>query len=235
MLRLLLVYGGTTVIISIAAVLRLNVAPVLIGKVMGFEAVSLYAIAAILTRYFSSAILSAVRVLRPRFAVLDGSGQDERFRKTLLRATTLCGALAFGGAATLILFGRGLIHLWVGVEFTEAAPVLWVLAGAFAFDLAQTPAVHVLYAVDRIRLLAAMYMGEAVANLGLSLLLVQYYGIIGVAVGMAIPCIAVRLLILPLLLRRAVPGVMAAYYLRVLIWAGVACGVVLVGAYTVLT
>lgn len=216
MLRKLLVYGSTTIVIVIADTLRLNIDSAVIGKFLSFEAVGVYAIAAILVRYSGQSIRAAMKVLKPRFAVLAGAGDHDALQRTLFRSLTVSSLLSFGGSALLIMIGRPLIAFWVGDAFLDAFVPLVVLISALAFDFAQTPGVNVLYAVDRIRLLAVVQMGEAILNVGLSLLLVVPYGILGVALGTAVPCLLVRLFIFPVLVTRVLRISVVVYYWRIL-------------------
>ena len=230
MLRILLLYGSTAFIIVISEMLRFQIDSAVIGKFVGIEAVAVYAIAAVLMRYFHRGVRDALKVLKPRFAVLYGSGRKEELQQTLFRSTIVASALAFGGAALLIVFGRHLIHLWVGTKFTDAAPVLYVLVGALAFEMAQNPGINVLYAVDRIRILAGLWLVEAIFNVSLSLLLVGPFGIIGVALGTAIPCVISKLLVLPYLVTRVASVPITKYYLTILLPALLAGALVLLVA-----
>jgi len=230
MLRILLLYGSTAFVIAICGVLRFQIDSAVIGKVLGMEAVAVYAIAAVLMRYYRRGIRDGLKALKPRFATLYGSGQKEKLQQTLFRATTVASAFAFGGAALLIVFGRNLIHLWVGTKFTDAAPVLYVLVAGLAFEMAQNPGINVLFAMDRIRLLAGFSMAEALLNVSLSLLLVGPLGIIGIALGTAIPCIIFKLLLLPYLVTRAASVSITKYYVRILSPALIGSAVVLLAA-----
>ena len=230
MLRILLLYGGTAMVIVVSNMLRFQLDSAVIGKFLGMEAVAVYAIAAVLMRYLVRGVRDAMKVLKPRFAVLYGSGQKEKLRQMLLRSTTVASTFAFGGAALLIVFGRYLIHFWVGIEFTDAAPVLYVLVGALAFEMAQNPGINVLFALDRIRLLAGLWIVESLLNVSLSLLLVGPLGIIGVALGTAIPCFTLKLLVLPCLVTRATSVPATRYYVRILQPALPAGAVVLLAA-----
>ena len=216
MMRILLLYGGTTAIIIVSDMVRFQIGAVVIGKFIGMEAVAVYAIAAMLMRYFRRGIRDAMKVLKPRFAVLYGSGQHEKLQYMLFHSTTLACVFSFGGATVLIVLGRNLINLWVGSAFADAVPVLYILVAALAFEMAQNPGINVLYALDKIRPLAVLWMAEAAINLLLCLLLVGPLGIFGVALGTAIPCFVFKLFILPLLVARAASISLTKYYLRIL-------------------
>lgn len=230
MLRVLLLYGSTTVLIVFSDMLRFQIDSTVIGKFVGLEAVAVYAIAAVLTKYFCEGIRSTFKVLKPRFAVLYGSGQKEELQQTLLRATTVGSIVAFGGAALLVVLGRPLIHLWVGTKFTDAAVPLYILVAALSFEMAQNAGLNVLYALDRIRLLAGVWILEALINAALSLLLVGPLGIIGVALGTAIPCFISKLIVVPCLVTRAASIPITRYYLRIIPTALIAGAVVLLAA-----
>ena len=230
MLRILLLYGGTVVVIVVSDMLRFQIDSVVIGKFLGMETVAVYAIAAVLMRYSCRGTQSAFKVLKPRFAFLYSSGQKEKLQQILLRSITVASTFAFGGAAILIVFGRHLIHLWVGTKFTNAAPVLYILVGALAFEMAQNPGINALYGLDRIRPLAGLWMVEALLNVLLSFLLVGPFGIIGVALGTAIPCVMLKLLVLPYLVTRAASLPITKYYGRILPPALIAGAVVLLAA-----
>jgi O-antigen/teichoic acid export membrane protein len=227
MLRVLLLYGGTTVVIVFSEMLRLQVHSVVIGKYLGLEAVAVYAIALTLIRYFLRAVRQGIKVVKPRFANLYGAGKTEELRRTMLRSTIVASALTFGGATILLIVGRQLIQFWVGSEFAQAAPVLYVLVAAFVFDMAQTSGINALFALDRIRLLAGLCLVEALLSISLSLLLVVPLGMVGVALGTAIPCFTLRLLILPYLVTRATGVSIIAYYLRILPLALISGGFIL--------
>jgi hypothetical protein len=72
-----------------------------------------------------------------------------------------------------------------------------------------------LYASARHKLYAFLNAGEALGNLGLSILLVQHFGMIGVSLGTAIPLLVTRLILQPLYVCRALGLDQHAYYLHI--------------------
>jgi len=79
----------------------------------------------------------------------------------------------------------------------------------------------VLYGLGKHRPLAVVGWLEAAANLGLSLLLVRHYGILGVAIGTAVPQVFFNLVVIPTYVLR-VCKVRTAQYLRQAILPAVA-------------
>jgi O-antigen/teichoic acid export membrane protein len=104
----------------------------------------------------------------------------------------------FIGAA---FFGRALIAAWVGPGYPESHLLLLVLLGT---QIIATPT-HVircvLFGMGHVRLPAVLVAVEAAANVGLSVLLIQPFGLLGVALGTTIPVIVFEFcLLLPLAL-----------------------------------
>ncbi|MES9834611.1 MAG: polysaccharide biosynthesis C-terminal domain-containing protein, partial [Candidatus Thiodiazotropha sp. DIVDIV] len=70
-----------------------------------------------------------------------------------------------------------------------------------------------LYGMDKHKMLAFFRIGEAVANLVLSIVLLHLYGIAGVALGTAIPHIILTAIILPIYTTRVIGMDLFRYYL----------------------
>lgn len=212
----LMAFGGTTMVIIIADVIRFNLDSIVLGKFLDMEAVAVYGIAAMLIRYLMRAITTGMGVIGPRFSRLVGEGDHQALRDLLLRSMWISAILSTVGCLALVVFGKALIVLWVGPQFSQAALVLVILATPFAFGLSQSPTIGALYALNKHRFFAVIAVAEAVLNLGLSLLLVQYYGIIGVALGTAIPMLLVKIIVQPIYLSSCLQIPIAVYYRRVL-------------------
>lgn len=201
-LKMLLVYGGYTTIIAVADILRLKIDSLVIGKMIGMAEVGIYGVAATLIHYMLSLVTSGMGVLTPRFTSLDGENNREELKAIFLRALSISSCIACGVALLLVLFGQPFVFLWVGKEFIATVPVLSILAVSYAFALSQTPGISLMYALNKHRYYAAATMMEAIANVFLSILLARQYGIIGVALGTAIPMLVVKFFIQPVYVSR---------------------------------
>jgi O-antigen/teichoic acid export membrane protein len=106
--------------------------------------------------------------------------------------------------AYMVALGDPFLARWLGEGYRgESGDVLIVLALGVAAPIASHPLVQVLYGVNRLRPLALLYLVEGGANLVLSLLLAKPFGIVGVALGTAIPAFVAHAVILPRLLARS--------------------------------
>ena len=203
-LKMLLVYGGFTVIIAVADILRLQLDSVVIGRMVGLPEVGVYGVAALLIHYMLKLVVSGMGVLTPRFAALDGTDDRQELQITFLRSLSVSSFIACGAGVMALLFGGSFLSLWVGKEFGAAIPVLMVLATSYMLALSQTPGIGLMYALNKHRYYAAVTIVEAIANVALSILLAPRYGIFGVAMGTAIPMTVVKIFIQPIYVSRLV-------------------------------
>lgn len=197
-LKMLLVFGGLTTVIMVSDIMRINLDRCVIGKMVGMSDVGVYAIAALIIRYMTQLIATGMGVLTPRFAALDGANEHAKLQGLFLRSLSVSALLAFGASMLAIIFGGRFITWWVGKEFAGAIPVLWIIATAYAFALSQNPAIGLMYALKKHHYYAIATVIEAVANVVLSILLAPKYGIVGVALGTAIPMLVVKIIVQPI-------------------------------------
>ncbi len=197
-LRTLTVYGATAVVIVLADMLRTQIDSTVIGKLLGFEEVAIYSIAGSLLSQIVSFTIAGLGVLTPRFAHLDGKGHMEELQRLFVKSLHYSALLGFGLCTLAFIWGGNFIRLWVGPTFNRSIPVLWILALAWITDLAQCPAVGMMYALNKHRFYAGACMLEGVLKLGLTLILVKHYGIIGAAVASAVAMVTLRVLVQPI-------------------------------------
>ena len=211
----LLGYGAATTVGTIADTMRFNLDSFVIGKWVDLSAVAVYGIAALIVRYFLQFIyLGAQIIFTPRYAALDGKGQRNRLRILFLRSLSISAFLSFCVGTLIIIFGHQFILLWVGKEYIDAVPVLWILTIAYAIALAQTPGISLVYALKKHYLFAAASIVEGVANFLLSIYFASRYGIIGVAMGTAIPMLIVKLFVQPIYVSRVIGISIKKYFFQ---------------------
>jgi O-antigen/teichoic acid export membrane protein len=183
-------------VIDIAVQIGFNLDNVVIGAVMGTSAVAVYAVALRLADYQRQMCSQFNSLLFPVVVRYSAEGDAAALRTTLVEATRIALTLVVGVTVCVIGFGDSLILRWMGPGFEMTVPPLYVLAVTGIVLVGQGPLGNVLLATGRHRLVAFVSLAEALANLVLSLLLVRRYGILGVAIGTAVPVFAANLFIL---------------------------------------
>ncbi len=203
MLRTLIAYGGVTTIIVVADLMRSELNSVVIGKCVDMAAVGVYGLAGTkIVKYMVQLVTAGLGVLTPRFAALDGCGDHDGARRLLVKALGVSSVLAFGASMLAIVFGRQFILWWMGPDFADSVPILWILATGVAFALAQNPAIGFMYALNKHYFYALATIVEGVANLTLSIILVSHYGILGVATASLISMLIIKILVMPIYVSR---------------------------------
>jgi O-antigen/teichoic acid export membrane protein len=111
--------------------------------------------------------------------------------------------------------GKRFISLWMGQEYGPlSGDVLIVLTITHLFSVAQYTTQDILQGLNKHQVCAICRCVEAVANLILSIVLIRSWGIIGVAVGTAIPHLATALFAYPYFISKAVKVDFMQYVLR---------------------
>jgi O-antigen/teichoic acid export membrane protein len=210
--RALFGYGKYAFIAAAADRIRFQVDTVVVAAFLGVGLVTHYAIAARVTQLFMELMIRALGVVGPVFMRVDATGDPEQMRRTFLLATRVSTLAAVTVAGGIVILGERLIELWIGADYLDAYWPLVILTSALAVGLMQMPSVNVLYAIVRHRYYAGLNAGEALANLGLSVILVQFYGMIGVSLGTAIPLLVAKLFLQPVYICRVLALDLHTYY-----------------------
>jgi O-antigen/teichoic acid export membrane protein len=201
--RALLSYGGWAVFTSVAMILTWQTDPIVIGLALGPAAVTHFAQPGSLAAQARAILWAACRVLAPAAGALEARGDRAQLSQLLVQACRAMLLLYGPILAYLLALGDPFLDAWLGAGFRgESVAVLAILALGVAAPIASQPLVQLLYGVGRMRLLGVVTLLEGVANLVLSLLLVGRYGIVGVAIGTAVPGFVVHALILPALVAK---------------------------------
>ena len=168
---------------------------IVIGVFLPTYAITFYTVAFKLNHMYREVVGRMGWVLFPTFSQLKALQDTGETRHLLICATRLMLLIAIPMAIVLGTFAEALIMLWMGVEkYTVAAPVLrWLLIAIFV-NLLITPCSVYLQAVNYLGVCCFIASTEAIANVIISVLLVQRLGLIGVAMGTAIPHALVAIL-----------------------------------------
>jgi O-antigen/teichoic acid export membrane protein len=176
-------------VIQLAGQITFNVDNVVVGAFLGTTAVAVYTVALRLAEYQRRLCDQFSGML---FSVAIGFGADGNvaaLRETLIEGTRVAITLVVGTSVCLIGFSGPLTHHWMGAGFDGSVAPFIALAVAGVIIVSQAAAGNVLIAVGSHKLLAGVWLAEAVANLAVSLVLVQRMGLIGVALGTLVPVV----------------------------------------------
>jgi O-antigen/teichoic acid export membrane protein len=191
-------YSGISFILMIAYKLRFKTDEVVISTFLSVAAVTFFSNGDRLVDYAAEVVSSLAQIFVPMSGQSDATGDMVRLRKILVAGNRACALIVFPIAATLIVLGKSVITAWVGSRYVTASyPVMLALLIPSTFALAQAASPRILYGMARHKSLAWVTGMEAVANLILSIVLIRPLGIVGDALGTAIPLTCTALFFMP--------------------------------------
>jgi O-antigen/teichoic acid export membrane protein len=209
----LLNYGKYALISNIGDKVIFASDSIVIGMYLPIAGVTYFAIGSSLIDYFRSFIISLGAMLNPLSSSLQAHNDDGAISRVVMTSAKMMIVLGLPVCIGFVVLGGRFIGLWMGEEYGgPAGTVLAILGVGHLLGLPYYTISGVLHGLGKHRIIAQSRVFEAVANLGLSLLLVGPYGIAGVAVGTVIPHVIAVVGILPLMLPRLVVIDLREYY-----------------------
>jgi O-antigen/teichoic acid export membrane protein len=191
-------YGGTTLIIIVSARLRFKSDSVIIGTFLSAAAITYFNIGARIVDYAGEVVENLAQVFMPMSSHSDAQGNLDKLRKIFVAGNRLCALTTFPICVMLVVLGKSVIRVWVGSKYVaECYPIMLILLLSTALMLAQAASPRVLFGMNKHRTWALVTLIEGLINIGLSIALVRHYGIMGDALGTALPLAATTIFFLP--------------------------------------
>lgn len=197
-LRRIATYSSSTFIIIVAVRLRFKTDAMIIGKFLSAAAITYFTIGSRLVDYADEVVSGLAQVFVPMSSKSDATGDLAGLRRIFVAGNRACALIIFPMAAILIILGKSVIEAWVGRRYIATSyPIMLVLLIPTTLMLAQSASGRVLFGMAKHKTLAIVTLLEGGANVFLSILLVRRFGILGDAVGTAIPLACTTLFFLP--------------------------------------
>lgn len=181
---------------NIAVLIILRIDPVVIKAFLPLSAVAVYAIGAKIAEYAYYLNKQFSNALMPLVAQSRGAGDHATIDRVLLDGTRFGMSIALPFIVLLFFYADDFILLWMGEEFAGAIPVVRILLIAILSTAVQLNAANVLAMNGDHRFIAFAMAGSALMNLVLSIILIQFFGLIGVAIATAVAAFSVELLVI---------------------------------------
>jgi O-antigen/teichoic acid export membrane protein len=223
-LRRIASYSGTTFMIIVAGRLRFKTDAMVIGTLVSAAAVTYFTIGSRLVDYASEVVSSLAQIFVPMSSQSQAKGDLDALRKIFVVGNRACSFIIFPITAILTILGKSVIEAWVGPKYVSASyPVLLVLLYPTTLMLAQSASGRTLWGMAKHRTWAWVVLAEGISNLILSVILVRPYGIMGDAIGTAIPLTCSMILFLPRHLCRLLGIKLRTYLYRAFVLPLVLC------------
>ena len=197
-LRALWSYSVYDFMTSVAIQLVYQTDNLVVGTFVSTSAVAFYAIGNALCRYTDQFTGALTMSFVPAASTYEAAGDVSKLRALYQIGTRAMMALSLPIIATLLVRGRTFIGLWMGPQYMQkSGSVLIILAVALIFSTANNTAFAIAFGTERHKITAKWALIEGVANLVLSVTLVHFIGIYGVAVGTLLPNLFFHLVMWP--------------------------------------
>jgi O-antigen/teichoic acid export membrane protein len=185
-----------------------------IGTFLSSAAITYFYAGSRLVDYAGEVVSGLAQIFVPMSSQSDAAGNMDRLRKIFVVGNRACAFTMLPITAFFIILGKPIIEVWLGKKYVEQGyPVLLVLIVPYTLMMVQSASSRILFGMSKHGKLAVVTLIEGVANLGLSILLVRPYRILGDAFGTAIPLAGTFLLFMPYHLCSRL-GIRMSTYLR---------------------
>jgi O-antigen/teichoic acid export membrane protein len=141
-------------------------------------------------------------VLFPLIVDSDASKRHGRLQQILLEGTRLSLVMVLPISIWLSALAEPLVRAWVGPQMLGAVPVLQILSVSVAIRVGNGTATTLLKGAGRHRMLAWANMIAGILNVILSIVLVQWLGLPGVAIGTLVAVAGSAIYLYPVACRR---------------------------------
>ncbi len=217
--RTIVSYSVYSFIIAMAGRVIYLTDSIVIGAVVNVGAVTFYAIPASLLDYLGRVVGAITSALIPVISSQEAVGEIEKNRALYLTVTKYLLLLMLPIIFVLFTVGHEFIALWMGAEYgAQGKWTLRILLIGYSFSFCQWIAYSILLGTSKHTFLAYVMVAEAVANLGISILLGKIWGIEGVAIGTTIPLLLANLFVIPIYVCRLLAIKISAYYTQSFFW-----------------
>jgi O-antigen/teichoic acid export membrane protein len=196
-LRQVVSYGSVTFMIIVAGRLRFKTDAVIIGSFLSAGAITFFAIGGRLVDYATEVVSSLAQIFTPMSSHFHASGNFLQLRKIFIAGNRACAFVTLPLTVTLIVMGKSIIEAWVGPRYVSSYLVLLILLIPSALYMSQSTSNRILFGMSLHKSLAYVVLLEGLANVILSIALIRPLGIVGDAIGTAIPLLCTALFFLP--------------------------------------
>lgn len=196
-LKELFVFGSHSLIQAIAGRISMATDSIVIGAFLNPVAVTFFVIPSNLINHIRTLCWSMTRAFMPLFSDLDARGDREKTAKVLLVSSRYVLGFIMPVLIGMCFLGPPFIARWIGPEYAaEGKWVLYIFAAAYFVQWLNPFSNRLLTGIGKQAILSKVSSISAISNLALSLILVQYLGKEGVALGTLIPYLVFEPIIL---------------------------------------
>jgi O-antigen/teichoic acid export membrane protein len=178
-----------TMILNVGALLAFRSDAAVIGRFLGFSPATEFDNGNKFFEPMTQLLIAVGAVVMPMATRLKATGDVSELRHVFLKWSKICLSLVLLIGLYLMVLGPDFIGMWIAPRFiVPSGQVLQVLMASFFFYLpVRGVALPILMGLGKPKAPAIVFLVMGIVNLVLSIALVDSLGILGVAIGTAIP------------------------------------------------
>ncbi len=182
-------FGFYVFVFNAGARLSFETAALIIGALLTVSTIPYYVVANSMMVYLMEFVIAIEAVVAPMTTSLNTRGRVDDIREMFLKWSKVALSLTIMSGLFLIVLGPRFISWWIDPSYeAPSGQVLQILMlSGFAFLPVRGVAVPILIGLGKPRTPALAFFIAGVANVALSALLARPFGLLGIALGTAIP------------------------------------------------
>lgn len=196
MFREICVFSGIIFINIIVDQLNWSVDKLILGAMSGTTAVAIYGVASQLNNAYISCSTTISSVFAPSINKMVAQNDDNGLNVLFTRVGRIQFMLMSLVCTGFIFFGQDFINIWVGKGYEQAYAIGVMLMLCITIPLCQNLGIEIQRGKNKHRFRAYVYLGIAILNTIISILLCPKYGAIGCAFGTAVSMILGQIIIM---------------------------------------
>jgi len=212
----LLVFGGKALVPSVSSLLLNQTTGILIMMYLGPASLALYSRPRSLLHQMNTLMNKMAMLLVPTISSLQSAGDVEGVRELLVRSVRYSCYLALPMVMLLVVFGDGIMQLWMGPRYSSGL-VPAILAIGYLAYLVQAPVLMVLLGMNAHGRAGIYQLIASICSVALTFLALKPlgWGVAGAAIAVGLPLTVANAVCLPLFACRQVGLGASGFYLSV--------------------
>jgi O-antigen/teichoic acid export membrane protein len=180
-------FSSSLFLINVGGHLESKTDEVVIGVFLPVMAITPYNLARRLSALPQTITDQFLSLLLPMASKLHAENDQVRLRSLFIISSRITLGIFLPAGIFLMLSASNILGAWVGEDFSQYAYLVIILTLASMIDTSIWPAGAILQGMAKHKLLAVFTIVSGISNLALSIALVRYFGLLGIALGTLIP------------------------------------------------
>lgn len=180
---------------------------IVIGLFLPVAAITPFALANGIIAQLGNLYAPIAGVFFPAMTQLDSRGDVGAMRDIYLAGSRMMFSLAVTAGLVSAACSNDFFHVWIGDEFSKSSfaatsSIFSILLASLIITTGQRIGYQVLLGSRRMQTIATLLAIEGLANVSLSIILIHFIGLFGVALGTLLPAIVIQGLVHPVIISR---------------------------------